>query len=118
MKTQQLSNAVRAFILVIAIVILTIVSAKADMIKATYSPYNCTMLPLPKEKEHKASHFKTIIISSLNDLGSNRRFNFKNHPEEKKLKEEVRRIDVTSSKTRLLLEMKLDDCEHSAYKII
>ena len=116
MKTKQLSNPARVLIVIIAMLVLTIVSAKADMIKATYSPYKCKMdLSDLKDREVKIS-----LSTSLDVLDSlaMRKFNFKNSPEEKKLKEEVRRYDVTSSKPRMLLTVIIPECEIPVYKII
>ena len=118
MKTNQLSNSARALILVIAIVILTIVSAKADMVKVTYSPYKCSM-----DYQHindKVTDMSTLLKITIRDPREfpNRQFNFKDHPEEKKIKDEVRRFDVTSSQSRLVLEIKSTNCELGVYKII
>lgn len=114
MKTKQLSNTTRVIILIIALSVLTIVSAKADMIKATYSPYKCSM-------DYKEADSKVVVaFTTLNNISeiTIRKFNFKNHPEEKKLQEEVRRYDVTSSKPRVLLTVKIPECEVPVYKII
>lgn len=114
MKTKQLSNTARVIILIIALSVLTIVSAKADMIKATYSPYKCSM-------DYKQPDPKVMMmITTLNNISeiTIRKFNFKNHPEEKKLQEEVRRYDVTSSRPRMLLIVNIPDCEVPVYKII
>ena len=116
MKTNQLSNTVRALILIIAIIILTIVSSKADMIKATYSPYKCNM-ETSKHKDISINMKITILFDKMDDI-SVRKFNFKNHTEDIKTKEEVRRYDVTSSKQRILITVFLPDCEMPLYKII
>lgn len=116
MKTNQLSNTVRALILIIAIIILTIVSSKADMIKATYSPYKCNM-ETSKPKDISIKMKLTILFDKMDDI-SVRKFNFKNHTEDIKTKEGVRRYDVTSSKQRILITVFLPDCEMPLYKII
>ena len=116
MKAEQVSNAVRALIIVIAIVILSVVSTKADMIKATYSPYKCKM-EMPKNQDFSIKMNLTILLNKMDDV-SVRKFNFKNHSEEIKLKEEVRRFDVTSSKQRVLITVIIPDCEVPLYKII
>lgn len=118
MKTNKLSNSARALILVIAIVILTIVSAKADMVKVTYSPYKCSMDY--QHKDNEVNDMSTLLKITIGDPREfpNRRFNFKGHPEEKKIKDEVRRFDVTSSKPKLMVEIKSASCEHGVYKII
>lgn len=119
MKTQQLSNAARAMILVIAIIILSIVSAKADMITATYSPYKCTLEIKNDNKDNFNNTDKKSrsIYYFLTDVNM-RKFNFKNIPEERNLNEEVRRYDVTSQRHRLIVAIKVPECELPIYKII
>lgn len=119
MRRQQLNNSARALILVFAIVILTIVSAKADMVKATYSPYKCAVDTNNKNKDNAKSNLSlNISFINLNEYITMRKFQLQKHPEYKMIKEEVRRQDVTSSKSKQVMVVKIDDCEYPVYKII
>lgn len=118
MKVKSLSNAIYAFVLVLIIVTLSMVSAKADMIAQTLSPYKCTMGNVHKKSNHDNSdnRFRNIvtIVSDINI----RKFSFKNPVEEKRILKEVRRNDVTSNISRVLIVIDIPDCEYPIYKII
>ncbi len=119
MRISRLGNALTAFLLMSVIVLCNIVSVKADMIKATYSPYKCSVDTQYKNKEEaKNSIGMKFTYMDLSEYQKMRKSQNKPCPELNKLKEEVRRYDVTSSKYKMVIVTKLDDCEYPVYKII